>query len=344
MKLTRIEITDFRGIDHLELDLTDPSGAPLDLVVLAGDNGCGKTAVLEAVLLALGQVEVLAQTTRLERSQTRIGAAGGFSIDVTASLSERDCYLMGVAKGNERFAFGIEQNQWLRTKFFNQRSWNVIGTWEAVARLGHFITYMPARRPVAWSGPLGPSLTTFGPAHEPDVVSRLGFFMQRLVDEKFGSMLDNTESKEIDRVAERIERAWQFLHGQEVKLDFMSDAESSADGVRKGFSVCLRYDGTAMPIECLSDGELELFLMVGWLALNDHAGGLVLIDEPEQHLHVQWQRFILRALRDVAPEAQFLVATHSQEVLDSVLNSQRFYLLPADDPRLRRPQPMLDEP
>jgi len=51
MKIKNITIKNFRGIDSLSLDFTHPAGKPLDLVVLAGPNGCGKTSVLEAAYL-----------------------------------------------------------------------------------------------------------------------------------------------------------------------------------------------------------------------------------------------------------------------------------------------------
>ena len=50
--LASLSIQDFRGIESLELDFHGPDGNPNQLVVLAGPNGCGKTAVLEAGLLA----------------------------------------------------------------------------------------------------------------------------------------------------------------------------------------------------------------------------------------------------------------------------------------------------
>src|SRR5271155_4234503 len=52
--LTSLKIRDFRGIDSLDLDFRGPDGLPNNLVVLAGPNGSGKTAVLEAALIAAG--------------------------------------------------------------------------------------------------------------------------------------------------------------------------------------------------------------------------------------------------------------------------------------------------
>ncbi len=49
-----LHIRDFRGIDDLTLSFVGPKDYPTQVVVIGGPNGCGKTAVLEACLLAGG--------------------------------------------------------------------------------------------------------------------------------------------------------------------------------------------------------------------------------------------------------------------------------------------------
>lgn len=46
MKLQRLHIKGFRNIDDLDLDLSDQNG----LSVLIGNNGSGKSNILEAVV------------------------------------------------------------------------------------------------------------------------------------------------------------------------------------------------------------------------------------------------------------------------------------------------------
>ncbi len=55
MKIRHISIRNLRAIDALDLDLSPGERAPLDLAVLAGPNGFGKTSVLEACLWGLKQ-------------------------------------------------------------------------------------------------------------------------------------------------------------------------------------------------------------------------------------------------------------------------------------------------
>jgi predicted ATP-binding protein involved in virulence len=50
--------------------------------------------------------------------------------------------------------------------------------------------------------------------------------------------------------------------------------------------------------------------------------GIVLIDEIEQHLHPGWQQRILPSLRRIFPKIQFIVTTHSPEVLSTVESQQ----------------------
>ena len=70
--ITSLSIRDFRGIDRLEFDFRGPDGRPNSLVVLAGPNGYGKTAVLEAALMLAGGVNLI--TGLRERPAIRRGA------------------------------------------------------------------------------------------------------------------------------------------------------------------------------------------------------------------------------------------------------------------------------
>lgn len=61
--------------------------------------------------------------------------------------------------------------------------------------------------------------------------------------------------------------------------------------------------------------------------------GVVLIDEVDLHLHPLWQARILRDLRDVFPEVQFIVTTHAPLVVTSVSSKHLRVLDGADEAR-----------
>ncbi|NKB18786.1 MAG: AAA family ATPase [Pseudanabaena sp. CRU_2_10] len=94
-------------------------------------------------------------------------------------------------------------------------------------------------------------------------------------------------------------------------------------------------------INQLSDGEKCLLAMVGDLARrlaianpgldNPLEGeGVVLIDEIELHLHPKWQRMIIPALVRTFPNCQFIVTTHSPQVLSEV-QPNSIYILESTD-------------
>jgi predicted ATP-binding protein involved in virulence len=59
-------------------------------------------------------------------------------------------------------------------------------------------------------------------------------------------------------------------------------------------------------------------------ALNEetilHTPAVVFIDEVELHLHPAWQQTVLTTLMDIFPNTQFIVTTHSPQVLTSIPN------------------------
>lgn len=86
-----------------------------------------------------------------------------------------------------------------------------------------------------------------------------------------------------------------------------------------------------LPVEWLSDGIRVTIGLVGDLAhrcvrLNPHLGvhaaaktpGIVMIDEVDMHLHPEWQQLVIGSLRKAFPEVQFIVTTHSPQVLTTV--------------------------
>lgn len=86
-----------------------------------------------------------------------------------------------------------------------------------------------------------------------------------------------------------------------------------------------------LPVGILSDGIRNMIGMVADIAhraarLNPHLGesaaiespGIVLIDEVDMHLHPEWQQVVLQSLQQAFPLIQFIVTTHSPQVLSTV--------------------------
>lgn len=86
-----------------------------------------------------------------------------------------------------------------------------------------------------------------------------------------------------------------------------------------------------VPFNSLSDGYRNMVAMVADIAhrtsrLNPHHGkeaarktqGVVLIDEIDLHLHPKWQRRVVSDLQKAFPSLQFIASTHSPFILQSL--------------------------
>lgn len=86
-----------------------------------------------------------------------------------------------------------------------------------------------------------------------------------------------------------------------------------------------------LKVSQLSDGIRNMLALVGDIAyrcykLNAHMGeaaprrthGIVMIDEVDMHLHPSWQQTVLTDLTAAFPKLQFIVTTHSPQVLSTV--------------------------
>lgn len=97
-------------------------------------------------------------------------------------------------------------------------------------------------------------------------------------------------------------------------------------------------------LDYLSDGEKNLIVLVGDIARrlalansdleNPLEGkGIILIDEIDLHLHPAWQRMVISRLLETFPNCQFIVTTHSPQVLGEV-GPENITVLHTDENRI----------
>ncbi|MDM8525382.1 AAA family ATPase [Desulfococcaceae bacterium HSG8] len=98
-----------------------------------------------------------------------------------------------------------------------------------------------------------------------------------------------------------------------------------------------KKNNSEFSIEQLSDGEKCLIALIGDIArrlaianpsLDDPLQGkaVILIDEIDLHLHPSWQRMILPGLLATFPKCQFVITTHSPQVLGET-DARHIFLL-----------------
>ena len=114
---------------------------------------------------------------------------------------------------------------------------------------------------------------------------------------------------------------------QEIYEDFIGLELVNNDDGKDKVQLILKED--SFFLHQLSDGQRVFLGLIGDLTrrlilLNDNSDnplmglGIVLIDEIELHLHPKWQQKIIRVLRKCFPNIQFIISTHSPQILGEV--------------------------
>lgn len=324
LRLETVSIANFRIFERVELRLDER------LTVLHAENAGGKTALLSALGVALGAT-LYGPFPTLRPSDVRESIAG--------TLTRRRHYPSVIA------AVGLvagEQVEWARslpgpgrrttnaeTKAVRNRLEPVFsgnGDWPVVAsygtqRLWSVVSSTAPRR--------GQTRREDGYTDALDPRSK----EKQLLEWLFRAALSRAQgraSPEFIAFENALRdallpvlraRGWKSLH---VEFDIANNEPVIQLG-----------RGAAIPWSQLSDGYHSFLGMVADLArrcitLNPHLGagavrgasGVVLIDEVDLHLHPQWQREVVPSLLEAFPGLQFVVSTHSPQVLSSVTNAQ----------------------
>jgi len=326
IRIREIGIEGFRAIrEPLTLSLAHPKGGSLERVVLAGPNGSGKTSVLEAILIALGCEELVVRdlpaaergdhwrteiprgaTIRLcceQLGQSSLFVGGEFSVTRTVDSWE----LRYASSGHQVSGDEVREHlEGIRVEYFS--SW---------------------RAPILPGG-LQPA-TRGGRRPDDNEANRLRRFKQRIINERARqAFVSASTDAQDERWLRQLNRIWSSFHRDGSTID-AGVVDSDVDDPTFDLFV---FDGTARrcSIDQVSSGELELVTMAGTLLLSDF-DGLLLVDEPELHLHREWQTTLVDALKEMAPHAQLFVATHADAPWDQVYSFERFFLAARGDPR-----------
>jgi len=337
MKLTSLRLENFRCFEALDLDLDE------DVTLLLGLNASGKTAILDALAIALGawlggtaqardEDRPIARTdARLVRQETKglptanpsfpvtVQAAG--TIGGNATSWRRELLHEGGPTIDD--AAGVHSYADLAEK---------AATHDPRAELPLIAYYGTGRlwvqeREHPSSLVLGSRMQGYASCLEPAFNTRL-----------FQQWMAWREDDRLQRLAVAHERGDDLSAVESPHLDaVVGAARSCLEGARRLFYSAnhkeLRIeldDGRILPFERLSDGQRSLVVLAADLAwraaqLNPHHGkdaphrtaGVVLIDEIELHLHPSWQRRVIDDLRKTFPRVQFVITTHSPQVIST---------------------------
>lgn len=123
--------------------------------------------------------------------------------------------------------------------------------------------------------------------------------------------------QEVDRIKNRIELYFQTVNslfgetGKEITIDpknntlaFMLKRLSGTNVVTDGM----------VQLEQLSSGEKQMLLILTTVFLQEGKPAILLMDEPEISLHITWQDRLIEKIRQLNPNCQLILTTHSPNI------------------------------
>ena len=78
--------------------------------------------------------------------------------------------------------------------------------------------------------------------------------------------------------------------------------------------ILLINDGYKITTTQLSTGEKQLLIILLTVLCQDEKPSILLMDEPELSLHVSWQYELIKIIRELNPNCQLIIVTHSTSI------------------------------
>ena len=337
MYIKQIEIQKYRHLEGIKLGPFARPPDASDLVVLAGPNGGGKSSILELISLALSSMYSL--TYALNRTQS------ASSFEVTVGLLPSEVELI-VKHQSTVTTSQKEAVAYLQTHHSYRRSFKYEGgeysNNPTIHNQIHELVLLVLRK--SFTRPLGfflgadrsykketfqrdlvfnysqysTSTYTWSYAFQTTIAQYKDMFDFLVIWRyHFTRQLGSYHlKKERGLLPEPAPPAPSDVYGAILRLAFpgYEFVDQSEDAPTDLF---VRIpSGETISFSDLSSGEKEVFFTLCFFQRHNVEEAVIIIDEPELHLHPSLARLLLRTMMDLKPRNQIWLATQSSEVID----------------------------
>jgi predicted ATPase len=290
--IERVEIENFKLFDRLELDFTRSESVQAPWTMLLGENATGKSAVLQAIALALAGTKQRRQLGVRARDVVRRGQSSG-RVRVHLSGEDGNVIDLKVSRAQNRFYSTPSEPR--------------------VLLLGYGSTRL---LPGSGAPPA---------EHGASPVSLMNLFDSRAAVGDHKGWLLALDKPRFDEAAEAILEVFGWIK-RDTRMRRVGGKSAGVviDRGRRSERIEVMSDGYQSVVALMTDVVRMLFgtaTQKRWRSL-DAAEGIVLIDEIGVHLHPRWRMGIVSALREVFPRVQFIVTTHDPLCLRGLRNGE----------------------
>lgn len=313
MKIEKVHIKNIKGIKDLELSFRKDDKI-LDLIVLAGVNGSGKTTILEAIKDFFNNTNISYDEPEKSNIYLNIFFEDFEKKQIEeAEKSSIDNYEHKL----QDFFSALQSYEYNRKNNGEYYSYLIAKFFENPPK----IIYVPAENKFeeiqTYSTTLSKKykfINTINSNVIRDIPSYIATRRNYLA-----TIEEDLTMKEItNKVVNEINDIFNILE-LDVKLKGFSKDERT-------MPIFENSAGEEFDINDLSSGEKQLFLRTLSIKMLEPDNSIILIDEPELSLHPKWQQRIVEVYKKIGENNQIIVATHSPHILGSVSNENIFIL------------------
>ena len=290
MKIKNLHINEFKGLRDISINF-EKNDKPLDLVVLAGSNGSGKTRVLESILDYFQKI-----VNHIENENV----AGVFF-----ETDEQNCLNQGY---NSNMLYLI-------LNYYNDENNVERGRKVVEENLKVFpkIIYMPTEtnfQKVEIASPMLVREYKFLNIVDTGLIKDVPSYIATRIIEMANDQEDTPMQEIRAAVFKEINEIFEILD-LDIKISGISKNA-------KSIPLFTNSAGDQFDINELSSGEKQLFLRTLAIRMLNPENSIILIDEPELSLHPKWQQRIVDVYTKIGKNNQIIIATHSPHILGSV--------------------------
>lgn len=152
-------------------------------------------------------------------------------------------------------------------------------------------------------------------------ISELDLMLDNMVDRYRSYQIDlSTTMSKIMTSGEANPETIKELFGRKNALLDLLDELFEGSGKRmnrdKGeIELIFESDGKSHPYSELSAGEKQLLLIILAVFMQEQREAILIMDEPEISLHIDWQNRLLADIKRLNPNCQVIVSTHSPAMI-----------------------------
>jgi predicted ATP-binding protein involved in virulence len=329
LKVNSLQINAFRGILLLDLAFSPQS------TVLVGINGVGKTAILDCLAILLSHlINQMRETEAI--SYKKLDIYQGVSETqnkITVSLEGHKTSWMCISRQKGKsLSSTIEPREPLDSIVENVCSTLAENPLASVP----LVVYYPVNRTV-FDVDISLNILEKPDFHQLTALD-LAFSSKNVDFQAFFEWFRNREDIENEQIRNEIGYRDRQLEAVRQAIQSLMPSVTDLRVRRLPLRMTLSKQEQELVIDQLSEGEKCLLALTGDLvrrlaianpALSNPLEGsaIVLIDEIDLHLHPQWQRAVIPRLEKTFPHCQFIVSTHSPQVISEVGPQNWIYFL-----------------